>query len=328
MNVLVTGGTGFIGSRLTLRCLERGDHVRVLAQENTEAEAKNRSEIEASGAEVVLGSVTDVEPGMPLLDGIDVVFHLAAIQHEMDIPDSVFREVNVEGTRRMLRAADAASVDHFVHGSTIGVWGDPQGVLDEDTEPDPDNIYGETKLEGERIAREYSNGLPVTAIRIPEVYGPGDRRLLKLFRGVDRGTFPLIGKGENLHHLIYVGDLIDGLIGAAETSATAGEVYLLAGHEAVTTNEMVQTVARVLDADPPRWRFPLPPFVLLATVLELTLRPLGLQPPLHRRRLDFFRKSFTLSADKARSHFGFRPTVSFEEGVRRTAHWYRDRNLL
>lgn len=328
MNVLVTGGTGFIGSRLTLRCLEQGHHVRVLAQENTDAESANRRGIEDRGAEVVLGSVTNVEPGTPLLEDIDVVFHLAAIQHEMDIPDAVFREVNVGGTRRMLEAADAGAVRHFVHGSTIGVYGDPAGVLDEETDPDPDNIYGETKLEGERLALSFSDRLPVTAIRIPEVYGPGDRRLLKLFRGINDGTFPLIGSGENLHHLIFVEDLVDGLLGAAEKPAAAGEVYLLAGEKAVSTNEMVETVAEVLETDPPRWRFPLPPFVVLATLLELTLRPLGVQPPLHRRRLDFFRKSFTLSTEKAESRLGFEPTVGFEEGARRTARWYWEQGLL
>lgn len=329
MNVLITGGTGFIGSRLALRCLQRGDQVRVLAQENTGAESENRTEIEAEGAEVVLKSVTAVEPDSPLLRNVDVVFHLAAIQHEMDIPDSVFREVNVGGTRRLLEAA-AGEAHHVVHGSTIGVYGDPSGIVDDDTEPDPDNIYGVTKLEGERLALEYSsaNRVPVTAIRIPETYGPGDRRLLKLFRGIDRGTFPIIGSGENLHHLIFVEDLVDGLLCAAEAPEASGDVYLLAGKEAVTTNEMVDTVAEVLNTEPPKWRLPLAPFTVLATVLEWGLRPLGIQPPLHRRRLDFFRKSFTLSATEAESELGFQPTVDFEEGARRTAQWYRDRELL
>lgn len=326
--VLVTGGTGFIGSRLALTCLDRGRAVRVLAQENTEAESENRRRLEEAGAEVVLGSVTDRETVRTSLVGVDTVYHLAATQHEMDVPDEKFRRVNVEGTRNVLDASAGAGVRALVHGSTIGVYGDPSGILDESSPAEPDNIYGETKLEGERVALGYADRLPVSVIRIPEVYGPGDRRLLKLFRAIDRGVFFLVGKGENLHHLIYVDDLVEGLTEAAGHPDAAGEVLLLAGKEAVTTREMTEAVARVLGTSPPRLRLPMPPFVALATVMELTLRPLGLQPPLHRRRLDFFRKSFTLSDEKARRAIGFEPEVGFEEGARRTAAWYRERGLL
>lgn len=326
--VLITGGTGFIGSRLAIRCLDRGASVRVLAQANTEAEAENRDRLEERGAEVVLGSVTDPDDAGAAVEGVDTVFHLAATQHEMDVPDQKFRDVNVGGTRTMLDTSLESGVDAFVHGSTIGVYGDPSGTLDESSPAEPDNIYGETKLKGEEVALSYADRLPVSVIRIPEVYGPGDRRLLKLFRTIEKGVFFLIGSGDNLHHLIFVEDLVDGLIGAAGHPDAVGEVLLLAGKEAVTTREMAETIARVLGVSPPRLRLPLAPFAVLATVLELTLRPLGIQPPLHRRRLDFFRKSFTLSDEKARRTIGFEPSVDFEEGARRTAAWYREQGLL
>lgn len=326
--VLITGGTGFIGSRLALRCSEEGHAVRVLAQENTEAESDNRDRLEDHGVEVVLGSITDPKATRRAVEGMDTVFHLAATQHEMDVPDQKFRDVNVGGTRNVLDASVEGGITAFVHGSTIGVYGDPSGTLDESSPTEPDNIYGETKLEGEELALSYADRLPVSAIRISEVYGPGDRRLLKLFRAIDRGVFFLIGRGENLHHPIYVEDLVDGLLGAAGNVDATGEVLLLAGKEAVSTREMADTIARVLDAPPPRFRLPLAPFTVLATVMELTLRPLGIQPPLHRRRLDFFRKSFTLSGEKARRKIGFEPSVGFEEGARRTAAWYREQGLL
>lgn len=326
--VLITGGTGFIGSRLALRCREAGHAVRVLAQENTEAESANRERLEDHGVEVVLGSITDPKATRKAVEGMDTVFHLAATQHEMDVPDQKFRDVNVGGTRNVLDASVEGGVTAFVHGSTIGVYGDPSGVLDESSPTEPDNIYGETKLAGEELALSYADRLPVSAIRISEVYGPGDRRLLKLFRAIDRGIFFLIGRGENLHHPIYVEDLVDGLLGAAGNPNATGEVLLLAGREAVSTREMADTIARVLDAPPLRFRLPLAPFTVLATVMELTLRPLGIQPPLHRRRLDFFRKSFTLSGEKARRTIGFEPSVGFEEGARRTASWYREQGFL
>lgn len=326
--VLVTGGTGFIGSRLALRCLEEGAPVRVLGQENTPTEAENRRTLEEAGAEVLLGSVTDLSSLDRAVAGVDTVFHLAAVQHEMNVPDSHFREVNVEGTRRLLESSVAAGVDRFVHGSTIGVYGDMEGTIDEETRCRPDNIYGITKLEGERVALSYRDRLPVVAIRISEVYGPGDRRLLKLFRSVEKGVFFMVGRGDNLHHPIYVDDLVEGLLAAARDPEAAGRVFLLAGKDVVTSNQMAGAVARSVGRRRPRLRLPMLPFTVLATAMEWTLKPLGVQPPLHRRRLDFFRKSFRFDAARARDGLNFEPRVGFEEGAHRTAEWYRERELL
>lgn len=324
MRVLITGGTGFIGSRLALRCREKGDDVRVLAQENNDAEARNRRMIEEAGAEVVLGSVTEPERVQAAMRDIEVVFHLAATQHEMNVPDQRFRDVNVGGTRNVLDAAAAVGVRRVVHGSTIGVYSRLDGVIDESSSTQPDNIYGTTKHEGERLALSYDGRVPVVVIRIPEVYGPGDRRLLKLFKAISRGAFFMIGEGRNVHHAIYVDDLLEGLLAAAESPCAVGEVILLAGREPVTTNEMVARIAEALGRQPPRIRAPLWVFAAAATTLEFTLRPLGIQPPLHRRRLDFFRKSFSLSTAKAERLLGFAPRVGFAEGARRTASWYRE----
>jgi nucleoside-diphosphate-sugar epimerase len=328
MNVLITGGTGFIGSRLASCCLERGDRVRVLGQKNTSAEASNADRISRQGAQVALGSVVD-NPDLPgLFRDVDVVFHLAATQHEMNVPDQRFRDVNVTGTKNVLDAAVAAGVRRFVHGSTIGVYGVPSTRLDEDTPCVPDNIYGETKLEGERVALSYRDRIAVVVVRIPEIYGPGDRRLIKLFRPISRGKFIVIGRGDNLHHLLYVDDLVDGLLQVAEHDGACNQLFLFAGKEPVTTNQMVRTIAEQLGVRPPRLRAPLLPFLLLATLMEVGLRPLGIQPPLHRRRLDFFRKSFVLSADRARRAFGFEPRTGFAEGARRTAEYYRENGFL
>ncbi|HDO34526.1 MAG TPA: NAD(P)-dependent oxidoreductase, partial [Chromatiales bacterium] len=183
MNVLVTGGTGFIGSRFSLRARAEGHAVRVLAQVNTEAEDRNRSELRAAGVEFIEGSVEEAAPVREAACGMELVFHLAAAQHEANVGPEHFRRVNVEGTRNVLEAALAAGVGRVVHGSTIGVYGSAShGELSESTPPSPVNVYGTTKLEGERLALSYGDRIPVVAVRISETYGPGDRRLLKLFR--------------------------------------------------------------------------------------------------------------------------------------------------
>ena len=177
MNVLITGGTGFIGSMLALRCLEKGQNVRVLGQENTDAETENKELITSKGAEFIAASVTDKKSVFAVLDGIDVVYHLAAAQHEANIPDQVFWEVNVTGTENLLKGSVNAGVKKFIHGSTIGVYGSgAEGQLNEESTLRPDNIYGKTKLEGEKAVLAFKEQLPVVIVRISETYGPGDRR--------------------------------------------------------------------------------------------------------------------------------------------------------
>ncbi len=329
MNVLITGGTGFIGSRLALKCLDQGDSVRILGLVNNEAEAENKRLVEARGANITEASVTDRETVFQLAQGVDLVYHLAAAQHEMNVPDQRFWDVNVSGTKNVLEASARARVKRFVYGSTIGVYGSgTDGCIDEQSPLEPDNIYGLTKLEAEKLVLSSRDTLPVVVARISETYGPGDRRLLKLFKAIKKGVFFMIGSGTNVHHLIYVDDLVEGLRLAARAEHAASKVVVLAGKEPVTTKEMVEMIARQLGADVPRFHVPLGPLLLLATVSEKVLRPLGIQPPLHRRRMDFFRKSFTFSPDGAFKGLGFTPQVGIEQGVEETARWYTQMGYL
>jgi nucleoside-diphosphate-sugar epimerase/2-polyprenyl-3-methyl-5-hydroxy-6-metoxy-1,4-benzoquinol methylase len=322
MKVLITGGTGFIGSRLALRCKEREYDVKALGLSNTLAEAQNTIELKRNGVQVAPVDLLDRDGLARELSGVDVVYHLAAAQHEMNVPDQHFRDVNVDGTRNMIESAIEAGVSRFVHGSTIGVYGIIDGRIDESTPCNPENIYGVTKLEGEKLALSYKQKLPVVVIRIPEVYGPGDRRLLKLFKLIGKNKFFMIGSGKNLHHLIYIDDLIQAFCLASEKDSAVGEVFLLAGAKPVSTNEMVETIATHLGAKGSLFRVPFGPVYGMAATMETILRPIGIQPPLHRRRMDFFKKSFNLSWDKAADLLNYHPKVSFSEGMLETARWY------
>lgn len=328
MNVLVTGGTGFIGSRLTLSLLADQHRVRVVGQENNPAEKSNRQLIEQAGAEVIISSLSDAPSYDAMLEGIDCVFHLAAAQHEANVGDQHFVDVNVEGTRGLLEACAKRNVSKFVYGSTIGVYGLLDGRIDEHSPCNPDNIYGQTKLAAEQVVLAAGDKLPVTVIRISETFGPGDRRLLKLFRTIQKGVFFVVGSGSNLHHLIYVDDLVRGLKLAATKPQANNEVILLAGAEPVSTREMVDAIAQTVGGTVPRLQAPLFPFMLIATILEFVCKPFGIQPPLHRRRMDFFKKSFTLSRDRAKSILGFEPEFVFADATALTAAWYQQQGLL
>ena len=177
MKVLITGGTGFIGSRLALNSKKRGHEVVVIGQTNTPAEHENKKELESTNIKVILGAITEEEKLKQAVSNCELVFHLAAAQHEANVSDKYFHDVNVEGTRSIIEASIEAGVKRFVHGSTIGVYGSAMdGKIDEETPLLPVNIYGVTKREGEKLALSYADKIPLSVVRISETYGPGDRR--------------------------------------------------------------------------------------------------------------------------------------------------------
>jgi nucleoside-diphosphate-sugar epimerase len=329
MNILISGGTGFIGSRLALRCLAKGDAVTVLSGGGNATRAAVGRLIEAHGGRVVTGSVTNRDEVFPLAQGMDVVYHLAAAQHEAGVADQLFWDVNVAGTKHVLEASHHAGVRRFIHVSTSGVYGrGSAGLLDERSPVKPDNIYGVTKLAGEKLAQSYQQKLPGVVLRISEAYGPGDLRLLKLFKAIHKNLFFMIGDGRNMHHPIYIDDLIDSLCLAATADDAVGKTFVLAGKEPLSTNEMVEVIASELGRKVPKRRLPLSAFLALATIMETTCRPLRIQPPLHRRRMDFFRKNLVFRQEKAHKHLGHAPKHGFKEGVARSKVWYDQEGYL
>lgn len=330
MKMLVTGGTGFIGARLALEARDLGHRVVVAGQLNSDAERTRARELEARGVQLEQGALQDPAYARRIAEGCSLIIHLAAAQHEANVPDSYFFDVNVTGTRSLLEAARLAGASRFVYGSTIGVYGESSGKpLDEASTVRPVNVYGRSKLAAEEVVRSYqARELDICIVRISETYGPGDFRLLKLFRAVNRGRFFIIGSGANQRQPIHVADMVRGLLLAGAHPAAVGETFVMAGNETLSTRDLVDEVASALHRSPPRWRVPLWPFLAAAVVMERTLAPFGIQPPLHRRRLDFFRKSFLFSTAKARALLDFAPTVSFRSGASETAAWYRDNGFL
>jgi nucleoside-diphosphate-sugar epimerase len=327
--ICITGGTGFIGSQLALHATSLGHRVTVASLIRNETEKFRADLLERSGIAIVEAALEDLPRVRDALAGHDSVVHLAAAQHEAEAPESHFRKVNVEGTRNLLTLAVDEGVKRFVHGSTIGVYGDARrGVLDELSPISPDNAYSRTKAEAEIAVREFSSKLDVTIVRISETYGPADLRLLKLFRAIKRGRYVTLGSGLNERQLIYVEDLCRALLAATQAPAAAGQTMIVAGSERLTTDAMVATIGTAVGKPLRSRHVPLWPFDIAARMCETVLPPLGIKPPLHTRRLDFFRKSFRFSTDRAQRLLDFLPRVNFSEGAQRTAAWYRDAGLL
>jgi dihydroflavonol-4-reductase len=329
MRIFLTGGSGFIGSRLAPLAVQSGHSVTVVTPINTPAEKARCDALTKAGIKLVIAPLQDSAVIARELAGHDAVIHLAAAQHEAEQPESYFHRVNVEGTRNLLGLAAEAGVRRFVHGSTIGVYGSAaSGSLNEDSPLAPDNPYGRTKMAAEQVVRQFESPMEWTIIRISETYGPGDMRLLKLFKGIRKGRYLTVGPGENVHQLIYVDDLSRGLLAACAVPAANKQTVVLAGSETITTNDMVSAISEAVGYRKRVLHAPLWPFVAAAAVFESTFSPLGLKPPLHRRRLDFFRKSFSFSNARAQSVLGFEPQVGFREGARLTAKWYEANGFL
>jgi len=329
MRLLITGATGFIGSRLALHAHRIGIDVVATGRAELDVERERLRELRTAGVAIAEGVLQDAALVRSLLGGRNTVIHLAAAQHESEMPAAYYRATNVELVRSLLDQCSAAHIERFVYGSTMGVYGDGTGEpLDEASSVNPDNVYTRTKLEAESLVRAHAQEFATCVIRIAETYGPGDQRLLKLFRAIDRGQFFMIGTGNNRRQCIHVDDLVRGLLLAARHPAAAGETFILAGREVMTTRQMVERIAVALGRRTPRMQLPMWPFQAAASVMETALPPLRIQPPLHSRRLDFFRKSFVFSIAKARRLLAFQPEIDFGAGARDTAHWYRARGLL
>jgi dihydroflavonol-4-reductase len=305
--------------------------VVVLGLTDRPEERANADRLAGQGVEVISGSITDAGLCSRAARGATHVFHLAVAMREGGKKDEFFEAVNLEGTGRLLEAAAEARAERFVYCSTIGIFGHRvPGVTREDSPLAPGNVYERTKVAAERMVRELAapRGLPFVILRPADVYGPRDQRLLKLFRGVRRGRFPLFGSGAGRRHMIFVDDVVSAFFLACDRSEALGEALILAGPRACTLEELIELVRR--ETGVPRFgvRLPLAPMLVAAGVVEDVCQVLHLDPPIYRRRMDFFRSDSEFDTSRARRVLGWSPRVELQEGVRRTVEDYRRSGAL
>src|SRR5262249_14832310 len=205
------------------------------------------------------------------VEGVEVVYNIAALYREAGRPVAEYRAVNAVAVGQIVEFAKAAGARRVVHCSTVGVHGDVEHPpANEDAPLRPGDVYQTTKLEGEELAREAAAraGIEVTIARPSGIYGPGDTRLLKLFRGVTRGRFPMLGDGKIFYHLTYIDDLVEGFRLCGETPSAANRTYILAGPDVTTLNELVARIAEVAGVKPPSFHLPVWPFWLAGAACE------------------------------------------------------------
>lgn len=327
MKVLVTGGTGFTGQALVRRLVEQGHAVTALDYK----EGRAAEELRQAGAEVVVGSVTDREVVRRCMQGVAVVHHLAAAFRELNVPERHYWEVNVEGTRHVLEAAHAQGVRKLVYCSTCGVHGNidrpPAG---EEAPIEPADYYQRTKYEAEPLVLDhFRRGLPSVILRPAAIYGPGDpERFYMIFKRVARGSFPMFGDGRTLYHPLYIDNLVDAFVAAMQDGRGDGEAYLIADEEYVAIEDLVRRVGRALEVDVRIRHWPIVPVIIAGHLCEFVCKPFKITPPIFPRRVDWYRQDRAFRIDKAERGLGWRPAVGLDEGLRRTAAWYRQHGYL
>lgn len=327
MKILVTGGTGFTGTHLVRRLLEKGH--QVIAVDNQKGLFYD--ELVQKGAEVVTASVTERDLMDQLTRGCQRVYHLAAAFRKVNLGKKTYWDINVNATRHLLEAAYKHGVERFLYCSTCGVHGDVKNPpAAEDAPITPEDYYQYTKYEGEAVAQEFiEKGMWVSIVRPAAIYGPGDpERFYMLFKKVRSGKFTFLGDGTACYHPLYIDNLIDALELALERDEAKGQVYLIADERYVPIKELVLRIAKVLNVDLKIRHFPFWPVYTVAFCVEMLYKPLPFEPPIFRRRVDWFRQNRAFDISKAKRDLGYQPKVDLPTGLALTAKWYNQQGYL
>lgn len=318
MVVLVTGATGFIGRHLIPKLLEQCASVRVVTRD------PGRLPVEWRGlVDVVVGSLTEVRVQAAAVKDVEHIYSLAAELRDA----SLMRAINAEAVRGLMEQATQAGVRRVVHLSSVGVIGAKgAGVVTEGTRCQPEALYEQTKLEGERIVQEYAGSGKIEGVILRPTIVFGDRKegeddsLLGWLRVVRQGMFVFFGK-HGAANYIYVGDVVESLVRLSEIQVSGFAVYIAA--DPVPMSEFVRAMAQVLGVPTPRRRLPLWVAYALGSFGEILSRMFGMSAPLTLSRVRALSSKTIFSGDRLLTELGMRFPYGYQRGLELTVQWYR-----
>jgi len=324
MNILITGATGFIGSNLSKALFEKGHQVRSLIRQSRRIDSELR-------IKEFKGDLRNKESLVQAVNGTEIVFHIAGVLGEFGIPDQVYLDTHILGTKNLIDVCrENTNLKQFIFCSTIGVYGPCQKESSyEESLYNPTNIYEYTKMEAERLVIEAAKTcFPMTIIRPGLVYGPHSLHILQMFKAVQNKKFFLIGQGKNTLHPVYIDDLIQGFLLVLNNPKAIGEIYNIAGNEAIELRYFFQVIADNVGVKLSKFKIPtwfatsvLYPLIFLAKIFHF-------QPILTKSRLRFFIDNRACSINKAKRELDYKPKFNFEQGVKLTTQGYRERGYL
>lgn len=326
-SILITGGKGFLGNHLVKKLTDNNEQVRIFAHSHS----KEESTEEYRNDNVIWGDIRNKKDVEKAVKGVDSVIHLVSNFRKGGSDKKEAYSINVEGTENVLNASHKYGAKRLIHCSTIGVHGSVKEIpANEETPFNPGDLYQETKLIAENKVWEFykRTNLPITVVRPISLFGPGDLRMLKLFRSIKKGRFVMIGKGDKFFQPAYIDDVVNGFLICLKNDKAIGQAFIIGSDEYLPLKDLVQLIAKELNVTVPNIKIPLTPVLMMAYLCERICVPLGVEPPLHKRRVSFFQNNRAFSIEKAKRVLGYRPEVSLREGIKRTIQWYEDNGWL
>jgi nucleoside-diphosphate-sugar epimerase len=343
--IFITGGSGFIGYYLQ-QCVDRETTIYSLA----EPEFRH-------SASYVKGDVRDPEAQTKVLNGHDIVFHLAAKHEDFGISRSEYMDTNEGGAKALVQAADKVGIKGIVFFSSVGVYGDRKSeisrlrkatpcqggrrsevrgqrseirgqrseITTEDTPLEPTNPYGESKLAAERVFLNWANKRPdrcLIIIRPTVVFGPRNRaNMYNLIDQIAKGRYINIGNGSNIKSVAYVENLVEASLFLLNKLSTGAHIYNYADYPHFTTGELTRIIFDALGKRPSRLKIPLSAALLIGQPFDLAIRLTGKNLPISTARIKKFCTTTHHKADKILRE-GFRPRFTIEEGLHKMVKWY------
>jgi len=327
MKIAITGATGFLGKSLAEDLAKKGHELYLHARSEEKSDT-----IKDLATKLIICDICDEDAIKELVDGVDVVVHTVSNFRRASGPPESYTEINLNGTINTFERAREAGVKRFVHISTIGVLGDiKECPASETTEFNPGDNYQKTKLEAELYCRKQAEDesleMKLAVIRPCSLYGPGDMRMLKMFRMLKKGTFFVVGACDANFHAVYIDDLISG-IELAMNDDSNNEVYIMGGDKYISLKDYITIAAHAVGAKYPWIKIPFAPMYALSAVVEFACVPFGIEPPIFRRRVKFYRNNRAFDISKAKRELGYSPAIPLQEGMKRTVEWYKANGYL
>ncbi|MCG8343685.1 MAG: NAD(P)-dependent oxidoreductase [Chlorobiales bacterium] len=329
MNILVTGATGFIGTVLVDYLKKRNDRIRILLRPESDSGKASSMQVDICKARY-----DDPDSLRSAVRGTDIIIHLAGVTKSVDAKG--FHDGNVLPVKKLLEAAGEVNpgLKRFVLVSSLaaaGPAGDPGTGVREEEEPQPVSIYGRSKLEAEKICQSFKDALPITIVRPPAVYGPGDRDVLQFLQLLKKGLVLSAGDVRTQRlSLVHVDDLVRGIVMASESPAGVGETFFITSPKGYSWDELLEAAVRELGVRHVRKiSLPKPLMNFLGYVAGLIGKVSGNTGFLNPDKVkEMVQDYWVCSPDKAERQLGFTASVSLEQGMRDTIQWYKEKGWL